>query len=126
MPILNVIFFFVELVTVLVTGLYQESRKIEIMEESGFTKVCPYPWNYPISVRWAAGTSLPDNTITICGGSGEDEKGHHTKFTECHTLIDEQWKMVGNLEIERYEHALSTIGNNKGTYIWLALIIPPF
>ena len=115
MPIFNVIYgFFVELATILVTGFpYENGVEMEIIEESGVTRVCPRTLNYPMQARDAAGSSFPDNTITICGGA----KGPLDYHSECHTLKDSKWEKGGNLLTARYDHASSTIGNGKGTYI---------
>ena len=106
--------FFVELVTALVTGssLDQDLVEMEIIEDSGVTRVCPQALNYPIYVQQAAGSLLPDNTILICGGQQPGSNQH-----ECYTLKNSKWEEGGNLLTERTSYASSTIGNGKGTYI---------
>ena len=112
MQIFNVMYvFFVELVTVLITGLeYYHGVEMEIIEESGVTRLCPTTLNYPMKVADAAGSSLPDNTISICGGE------YIHAYFECYTLKDSKWENVGNLLMTRIGSASSTIGNGKGTY----------
>ena len=91
---------------------------MEIIEDSGATRVCPQTLNYPLQVAYAAGSSLPDNTISICGGY-ISRLGYSS---ECYTLKDSKWEKGGNLLTTEIYHASSTIGNGKGTYIQLALI----
>ena len=125
MPIFNVIYgFFVELATILVTGFpYEDGVEMEIIEESGVTRLCPYTLNYPMQAQYAAGSSLPDNTISICGGEKREDNNEVSHDSDCRKLKDSKWENVGHLKTVRFDFGSSTIGNNKGTYIWLALII---
>ena len=101
------------MLTALVTGRSDENGvEMEIIEDSGVTRLCPQAWNYPIYVQSAAGSLLPDNTILICGGY---QPG--SRQPECYTLKNSKWEKGGNLPTPRSEHASSTIGNGKGTYI---------
>ena len=101
------------MLTALVTGSSNElGVEMEIIEDSGVTRVCPQAWNYPIYVENAAGSLLPDNTVLICGGY---QPGSYQ--TECYTLKNSKWEKGGNLLTARSYHASSTIGNGKGTYI---------
>ena len=84
---------------------------MQIIEDSGVTRVCPQAWNYPIYVNKAAGSLFPDNTILICGGY------QYSYRPECYTLKNSKWEKGGNLLTPRSDHASSTIGNGKGTYI---------
>ena len=97
------------MVTLLVTGLPTSgSGRIEIIKENFKTEVCNQMQDYPLEVYEAAGTHWKDGKLSICGG--------FPYTNECYTLDNGEWKPTSqNLQIERYDHAASNIGNN----IWI-------
>ena len=94
------------MVTLLTTGLLSNSEKIEIIKENGDTKVYPKVFQYPLKIDSAAGASLPDNTIVICGGQDDVER------SECYKLTKGQWKFFGQLHTARHGHGGSPLGNS--------------
>ena len=99
------------MVTLLVTRFPASgSGRIEIIKENFKTEVCNQMQDYPLEVYVAAGTHWKDGKLSICGGyTGSDTN-------ECYTLDNGEWKPTSqNLQIERYSHAASNIGNN----IWI-------
>ena len=101
--------FFAELVTVLVT----DGARIEVIKESGNTKVCPYRWNYPLEISKAAGAFLPDKTFLVCGGFGWDGYQYDSR-SDCYKLKDGAWEKLSNLLTGRANHASSPIEKGKG------------
>ena len=93
------------MVTLLTAG---DSEKIEIIKENGDTKVYPKVSKYPLKVRKAAGASLPDKTIVICGG--EDNAGRSK--SKCYRLANGQWKIFGQLHTARFGSGGSLLGNS--------------
>ena len=87
----------------------QKSKAImEIIDREGNINVCPQIANYPLEIEMAAGLYLPEILITVCGGKDK----YWLRRTECHTLENGQWQLVGNLEIGRNGHGASAIGDN--------------
>ena len=58
-----------------------------------------------------AGSSWPDNTITVCGGNWVDDFFDETILSECFTLTNGQWESFGQLKTARQSHGASMIRN---------------
>ena len=113
-------FFFTAMATVTVTGSGFWVHELEVIEESGDTRVCSKKWNFPGDYFSAAGAILPDNTIVVCGGDTFDPD--FDPQYRCYKLKGKKWKSIDILQTARANHAASRIEKGKGIYKRLALI----
>ena len=116
--------FFAVMATVIVLGsiLKENTHMMEVVEESGDIRVCSDAWNFPIQYMGAAGASLPDNTITVCGGIDYAFYEEFGPKRICYTLGNRGWREFSFLQTERVYHGSSRIEKGKGIYKRLALI----
>jgi len=84
---------------VLVTGSPKndETAQMEVMDESGSTKICKNPKSkYPLQVRAATGV-YTEGRMIVCGGRSP-------RTPKCYSYEDDQqgWTWLANMEIARY------------------------
>ena len=99
------------MVTLVVTGRYSGSDRIEIIKPNGAVKICPQSSNYPLKVWVAAGGySNNEGSLSICGGTDGSKNR-----AECYTLENSKWEAAGSLVNARSRHRASHIT----TGIWM-------
>ena len=101
------------MVTVIVTGKDSQGDQLRVIEESGDKRLCSDTWNFPVQCNNAAGASLPDNTILVCGGDCGYGPSHDAQ-SSCYKLTDGEWKEMGSLQTARAYHASSRTEKGKG------------